>query len=123
VNPVPASEEADFIWATRGRTWGFRFLRRAGLDDPLRLYESAFSALADESEGWVRNATTVALRFRDPDGRRDQSGRVIAHDFVLLGERAQGIDSLDAGRRRIWPIVAPEFAVIWDLKDPSSGSA
>lgn len=120
MSPAPPSGEADFIWATRGRTWGFRFLRRAGLKDPLSVYESAFSSLGDESEGWARDARQVALRFRDPQGRRDQAGRVIAHDFVLFGERAIGIDSLDVGRERIWPAVADEFDEIWNLEDPSS---
>ena len=33
------------IWATRGRTWGFRFLLDAGLSDPLADYERAFGDL------------------------------------------------------------------------------
>ena len=39
----PTDENARFIWATRGRTWGFRFLRRGGLEDPLGVYEATFS--------------------------------------------------------------------------------
>ena len=33
------------IWATRGRTWGFRFLRDGGLEDPLDTYEEAFAGI------------------------------------------------------------------------------
>ncbi len=39
----PTDENAGFIWATRGRTWGFRFLRKGGYEDPLGVYEDAFS--------------------------------------------------------------------------------
>ena len=30
---------ARLIWATRGRSWGFRFLLKGGLSDPLMAYE------------------------------------------------------------------------------------
>ena len=56
----------NFIWATRGRTWGFRFVRDGGLPDPLVVYDTAFSGVGDEPEAWRRNAETVALRFPDP---------------------------------------------------------
>lgn len=111
-------ENATFIWATRGRTWGFRFLRSGGLPDPLRVYEDAFSKVGDQPEGWRRVGDKVALRFPDPDGRRDAAGRVIPHDFVLLGHWADGINSLEDGRQRIWPEVADEFKSVWDKTEP-----
>jgi hypothetical protein len=116
----PAGGDAGFIWATRGRTWGFRFLRKGGLDDPLDLYEETFSQVGDQSEAWCRIADNVALRFADPDGRQDVAGRVIPHDFVLLGSWADGINSFDEGRQRIWPEVAAEFESVWDKTEPPS---
>ncbi len=117
----PTDEDGGFIWATRGRTWGFRFLRRGGFEDPLDVYEDAFSSIGEQPEAWRRVADRVALRFPDPDGRRDAAGRVIPHDFVLLGSWAAGIASLDDGRRRIWPEVADEFTTIWNTPEPPSG--
>lgn len=114
----PADEETRFIWATRGRSWGFRFLRRGGLDDPLAVYEAAFSKTGDQPEAWSRIADGVALRFPDPDGRRDAAGRVIPHDFVLLGSWADGINSLEDGRQLVWQAVADEFESIWDKTEP-----
>ena len=115
----PTGEDAGFIWATRGQTWGFRFIRRGGLDDPLRVYEDAFSNVGDQPEAWHRVADTVAaVRFPDPDGRRDAAGRVIPHDFVLLGHWAEGIDSLEGARQRIWHEVAGEFERIWNKSEP-----
>ena len=108
------------IWATRGRTWGFRFLRTGGFDDPLRVYEEAFSEVADQPEAWSRVADMVALRFQDPRGRRDASGRVIPHDFVVLGPEVELIHSLEDGRRLIWPEVADEFTRVWQLSEPPS---
>ena len=55
---------------------------------------SALTACVD----WVWSG--VALRFPDPAGRRDASGRTIPHDFVLFGDWAEGIESVDEGRRR-----------------------
>ncbi len=114
-------DNARFIWATRGRTWGFRFLRKGGLEDPLGVYEDAFSNVGDQPEAWHRVADNVAaLRFPDPDGRRDAAGRVIPHDFVLLGRWADEINSLDEGRQRLWHEVADEFETVWDKTEPPS---
>ncbi|MGH8985306.1 MAG: hypothetical protein ACRDY6_15710 [Acidimicrobiia bacterium] len=114
----PTDEKATFIWATRGRTWGFRFLRTGGLTDALRVYEDTFSKVGDQPEAWRRDGDKVALRFPDPDGRRDAAGRAIPHDFVLLGHWADGISSLEDGRRRIWHEVADEFERVWDKTEP-----
>ena len=46
----------SLIWATRGRTWGFRFLRNGGFEDPLAVYDDAFSGVGDQPEAWRRVA-------------------------------------------------------------------
>jgi hypothetical protein len=118
VSLLPKEEKPGFIWATRGRTWGFRFLRRGGLEDPLGVYEDTFSQVGDQPEAWRRLDDKVALRFPDPDDRRDAAGRVIPHDFVLLGPWAEGITSLEDGRQRIWHEVAGEYESVWDKTEP-----
>jgi hypothetical protein len=109
-----------FIWATRGQTWGFRFLHSGGFDDPLEVYDKIFSKLDDGPEAWLRDGDKVALRFSDPERRRDAAGRVIPHEFVLIGPDADGIDSIEVGRQRIWPMVCKEFDRVWRLSDPPS---
>ena len=116
----------SLIWATRGRTWGFRFLRDAGFDDPLRVYDLAFADVEESPEAWHRIAGSrglpemVALRLPDPLGRRDRAGRVIPHDFVLLPPLADEVDSVEDGLRLVWPRVADEFTRIWELPKPTS---
>lgn len=109
------------IWATRGRTWGFRFLKRGGLADPLTAYEDAFAGIEDERETWRRVGDSIAVRFPDPLQREDSSGRVIPHDFVVLGPQrlVEKITSVDAAIQEIWPRVADDFAAIWASDDPS----
>lgn len=119
----------SLIWATRGRAWGFRFLQDGGFEDPLPVYETAFSGFEDRREAWRRVPKTgafpemVALRFPDPSGRRDQAGRVIPHDFVVLKPLADEIGSVEDGRRLVWPLVADEFTRVWELSKPTSPSA
>ena len=111
----------SLIWATRGRTWGFRFLLDGGFEDPLLVYDTAFSGVEDEPEAWRRDAETVALRFPDPLKRQDVAGRVIPHEFVVFGPLADRIDSVEDGLRLVWPRVADEFARVWELpKSPSA---
>ncbi len=111
------------IWATRGRTWGSRFLHDGGYSDPLSIYDEAFAGAEDGQEVWRRVGESVALRFPDPEGRRDRAGRVISHEFVLLGPEADVINSVEEGRELVWPEVEREFAEVWEAKEPPSGSA
>ena len=112
------------IWATRGRTWGFRFLLDGEYADPLLAYERVFSGVEDEPNLCVRVGAQVALRFSDPEDRRDASGRVIPHDFVILeplGDEeplADKVNSVDDGLQKIWPLVRDVFARVWDTPMP-----
>lgn len=113
--------DPDFvIWATRGKTWGFRFLRNGGTVDPLPTYESAFAGVGDEVPVYQRVGRNVVLRFLDPEGRSDGSGRVIPHDFVVLPPVADEVDSLEAGMSVVWTAVAAEFAAVWELPNPAA---
>lgn len=113
-----------FIWATRGRTWGFRFLRSGGFADPLPVYETAFAGVEEGPQAWQRVAATatseamVALRFPDPLERRDRAGRVIPHDVVVFPPEADEIGSVEDGLSLVWPQVADEFARIWEAAEP-----
>ena len=109
-----------FIWATRGRTWGFRFLEDGGYVDPLSMYEDTFSEIGNQPQDWGRVAGRVALRFPDPEGRQDAAGRVIPHEFVIFRPEADQIDSLDEGFQLIWPKVEARFEDVWDRTEPSS---
>lgn len=116
----------SLIWATRGRAWGFRFLRKGAFEDPLTVYDTAFSEAEDEPETCHRVAETVAppgmvaLRFPDPLARHDRAGRLIPHEFIVFPPLADGINSVEDGRRLVWPLVADEFARIWELPAPPS---
>ncbi len=111
------------IWATRGKDWGFRFLLDGGFEDPLREYDRYFAGVGDELSAYHRDGDTVALRFPDPDGRRDSSGRVIPHEFVVYTDGslydAAWIYSVQEGFDNVWPDVKDTFARVWDKPDPS----
>lgn len=113
---------SDLLWATRGRTWGFRFLLTPdGLLDPLTAYEASFAGLPDDPTAYHRMADRVALRFPDPQGRRDASGRVIPHEFVVFGDLRDGIKSVDDGTCKVWPLVEA-FYDQWYAERPPSAS-
>ncbi len=110
----------SIIWATRGRSWGFRFLRDRQLPDPLTEYDNVFSGVGDGSEAWSQVSNKVALRFPDPLGRKDQAGRVIPHDFVVFPPLSTEVMSIEDGLRLVWPLVAEEFDRVWDQPRPPS---
>ena len=108
----------NLVWATCGRTWGFRFLLDGGYSDPLKVYERAFGGTEGDSTTCRHVGSHVALRFPDLQGRRDAAGRTIPHDVVVLPPMADEIHSVEDGQRLIWPLLADAFAQLWDLPEP-----
>jgi hypothetical protein len=104
----------NFIWATRGRTWGFRFMRTGDLSDPLEAYDAAFAGMEDTIDAFRKRGATVAVRFADPEGRRDRAGRLIPHEFVIFAPDAARLDSVEKARDALWNVVAEEYATLWD---------
>ena len=102
------------IWATRGRTWGFRFLLDGGLPDPLEEYEAAFTGAESGSPVCQRTSRRIALRFDDPLGRTDASGRVIPHDLVLLPPLDARVTSVEEGTRLLWPVISEAYSLLWN---------
>lgn len=103
----------NFIWYTRGRNWGLRFVSSGGVQDPFPVYSEAFRGKEDEHEVFQRHGDHLALRFADPNGREDSSGRRILHDFVILGENEQNVVDFVAARDYVWPQVASLFEQCW----------
>ena len=106
-------EPGSFIWATRGHTWGFRFLRDGGYPDPLPVYEGAFYGIAEERQVCVQVGETIALRFPDPEGRKDRARRVISHDFVIHPSTSGVLPRLPEARKVAWESVSAEYGSIW----------
>lgn len=113
----------NLIWATRGKSWGFRFLLDGGYHDPLPAYERAFADLQSQRVACRRLGEQVALRFPDPQNRRDDAGRVIPHDFVVMGPWADEVNSVDDGREKIWLRVAEVYDQVWDAASAPSMAA
>ncbi len=113
----------NLIWATRGKSWGFRFLLNGGYPDPLLAYERAFADLQSQRAACRRLGEQVALRFPDPLSRRDDAGRVIPHDFVVMGPLADEVNSVDDGLEKIWPLVAEVYDQVWDAASAPSVAA
>ncbi|UJP38896.1 hypothetical protein ACT17Q_08925 [Cellulomonas sp. CW35] len=113
----------NLVWATRGRTWGFRFLLDGGLADPLATYDRAFAGLEGEREVARRVGSLVVLRFADPEGRRDAAGRTIPHDVVVLAPvPGDPQASADEVRRLVWPTLADAYAGVWSRSSPPSAA-
>ena len=108
------------IWATRGRSWGFRFLLNGGLADPLPDYLRIVAHLKDEPTAWYYTPGLVALRVPDPLGRRDASGRVIPHEFAMFEDLADEVKSVEDGLARVWPLVAGAYSRVWNAPKPPS---
>ena len=113
-----AELSSQAIWATRGKTWGFRFLFSAGLPDPHPTYLAAFSGRESEHTSFARLKDGVCIRFEDPLQRRDSASRIIPHDFVVFGPLATRITSFESAIAELWPLVENIYVEIWDQDTP-----
>lgn len=102
------------MWATRGKDWGFRFLDDGGELDPLLIYKQAFADRELAGEFVLIRPEFTATRMFDPLGRTDHAGRIIPHDFVLRGQFAEGVTTLEDVQETIWPLVEKRYEAIWD---------
>jgi len=91
-------------------------LRTGGAANALELYENAFRGMEGSSEMLQSYGVTWAVRFLDPEERRDRAGRVIPHEFVVL-DGDQYFDDVAAARAELWPRVADHYATIWDRRE------
>ena len=101
------------IWATRGRTWGFRFLRDGGFADPLPEYDAAFAGLGMSRRSVTGSVTRWRCASRIRWAKRP-AGRVIPHEFVVFRPLADQIESVEDGRRLVWDLVSAEYARLWE---------
>lgn len=93
-------------------------MRDAGLDDPRAAYLRWFSGIENEMPVYRKNGDVVVVRFPDPQGRRDSAGRIIPHEFVVFSPTSDGITSVNAAIRDLWPEVQDTFARVWDDPKP-----
>ena len=113
-----ADNEIAFLWATRGKNWGFRFLRTAGRSNQLEIYRAAFLGVEDTPEAFQASEDTIAFRFLDPEKRRDAAGRVIPHEFLLFPPLPSKVSSVEEGFHLVWPLVKDDFARDWEQPQP-----
>ena len=106
------------IWSTLGKVWGHRFLLTGGSPDPLIERDRAFEGADPEAEVCHRHGPTLALRFIDPENRKDAAGRPILHELVVSGPESKGPMSLEEGIAAFWPALADEYSRVWDLQAP-----
>jgi hypothetical protein len=104
------TEQTDIIHSSRTKNKGFHFVRTGGLPDPLHAYESAFGQDSGGRNMFKKLADgRVAAIFDDPEGRVDHAGRKIPHEVVVPKSMAEGINSMDDIKAKIWPIIKPTY--------------
>lgn len=101
-------EPAGIVHATRGKTKGFRFQQGGGLKDPFSAWEKAGGTASGSGPDFVRHGKDNSLiyaRFMDPEGRKDQSGRLIPHEVIIPRSLSKGISNIDDVVKKIWPMI------------------
>lgn len=114
--PTPAvkkviQEPTDIIHLTRGKTKGLRFQKQGGTPNHFEVWEKTLGKYAHSSERSIfeRTGDFIAARFMDPEGRVDQSGRVIPHEVIIPKSMSAGVNSIEDVRAKIWPLLKDTY--------------
>lgn len=46
---------------------------------------------------------------------------MIPHEFVLSGDLAAAVDSVEDGLNQVWPLVSEMYARVWETPNPPNG--
>lgn len=118
----PVEEPTGVVHFARGKNKGLRFLSRGGLTNPTAEHIKGFgdettpdNLKTDTHRRYGTNNEKIAVRFTDPENRRDASGRRIVHDVILPEEHAKDLGSNDTQViRRAWKLVRPDYNKFWE---------
>lgn len=98
------TEPTDIILYARGKNKGFRFMQTGGTPTPLAEFGKGLQDDYDQPYGYFHKYEgKVAAVLKDPEGRKDKSGRVIPHQIIVPKNMATGIDNIDDVANKIWP--------------------
>jgi len=76
--------------------WENAFVKEVGNSDTASVFQKL-------SEG------KIAAAFKDPEDRRDFSGRPISHQVIIPKSMTSGIESIDDVKKKIWPILKDSY--------------
>lgn len=118
----------SILWSTRGYDWGFRFLIQPNkygeyYQDWLEHYKKMFEQFGDDDNRVVngylkidnKEIPFIAVRFKDPEERKDISSRIIPHEVAIIGKNTQNLGNLNSLelRNAIWILLSDTYSKIY----------
>lgn len=88
----------NFMWLTRGKSWGFRFLSEpSGLSSAMKIYKSVFGPDEERIGYWKGNFFENNTRkyyaacrcYDEKNVITDEAGRRIPHEFLIICSEAE----------------------------------
>lgn len=107
----------SLIHVSRGKNRGFTFLAEGGTKTYLAAYDKFNLSSESGKEFLIRakdGSGELGVRIQDPLGRRDFAGRSIPHDIVIPASMAEGINSVDDVKSKIWPLLKDTYSAFYE---------
>lgn len=119
-------EQRDVIMLTRGKYKAGTFLKQGDTPNFFTHWEDAFVKEvgdADTADVFQKlSSGKIAAAFKDPEDRKDFSGRPISHQVIIPTSMVEGIDSIDDVKTKIWPKLKDTYDEFYAQSlDPNQG--
>lgn len=115
-------EPTDLIYGTRAKYHGFTLLKKGDTPDVLSIFEKGLGRDRLDVDNFFEkfDGGKIAASFLDLQGRKDFAGRVIPHMIIIPADKAQGINSIDDVKTKIWPTLEKTYQAFYDQYEKPS---
>lgn len=109
VHVAGVKNHSDATFRTGGVSDPFDELVKAGLVEP----SSGDDTFKNGFNRYGSNLEKVGVRFPDPHGRTDHSGRLIHHAIVLPKEHTSDITNFEEAKAKAWALQKDDYEKFW----------
>lgn len=102
-------EPTSVVYSSRGKNMGFTILESGGTNKPIEVLERAGLTTGNEEAFKRLPDGSIGAHFFDMKGRTDRAGRRIPHSLVIPPVKAEGINTLDDVKKKVWPTLEKTY--------------
>lgn len=111
------SDKSTISHYSRGKNTGPAIIKSDGRPPPERLYMQAKFPPNNKEvfKKFDDGSNRIAVRFADPEGRRDRFGQRIRHEVIIPQTMSDGLNDINDVKIKIWPLLKEDYDNVYNM--------